>query len=239
MDERFTFQDKNLWFSDYESERPLSLENYLNIARYRTTSQIGDFGVAYSALKKCLQMDSGNTEALAMLARIAPNMGLGDQESRDAHLRQLRTMAESNPQDLSMIFDYVSALVDNYRVENTVVHQLRMDEAVEVLKRCLTLARGQEKQLNFVLASILTGAGRYTEAAEVYKDLLPSQKASDPGSAILSDKELVYRIAESYYNAGSLAEAEEYAKRSQSLDPGNSASAILLKKIPLKRYGIR
>jgi len=83
------------------------------------------------------------------------------------------------------------------------------------------------------LALILTGAGRYDEAAEAFKDLLQFQMPDLIGSSVLSKKDLLYCIGESYYNAGKLGEAEKYFESLNSLDPDNINSSIMRKKISL------
>ena len=115
LDERFSVQDQNLWFSEYEKLYPLSLQNYLNIARYRNGPQIGDLGFAYTALKKCLSLDSLNEEALAMMANVSRTMGYADPVAIENQLAGLKAQSESYPDDISIQFAYCMALIQKYQ----------------------------------------------------------------------------------------------------------------------------
>lgn len=239
LDERFSFQDKNLWFTEYEKQRPLSFQNYMNIALYRKATNIGDFAIAYSALKKGLQIEPDNEEALDMLAKVANNMGLDNQGNRDAQLEELRKMTELYPDDAAVAFDYVKALIDFYRIENSIVNPQQMDDAVLLVRRCINSNQGDAQQFRFILAMILTGAGRYEEAAEAFKDLMKFKIAAGDSSSFLSESQLLYEIGVSYYNSGNLVEAENYFKQLQSVDAKNMNALIMLKKILRKKREMR
>jgi tetratricopeptide (TPR) repeat protein len=234
IDERISVQDKNLWLTDYEKQYGLSLENYLNIARYRNDEQIGDLGFAYTTLKKCLHLNPKNEEALGMMARVSRDMDL-----RDERCRVLGTLSELYPDDVEVISTYATALVETYRREGSIINPQEMKDAVELLRRCVQLTEGREERYHIMLALILTGAERFTEAAEVYKDLLKFQKQGGTTSDILPEAMLDYRIGDNYYNADNLQVAEEYLKRAKQLDPGNVEASIMLNKISLKKRGIR
>ncbi len=239
LDERFTFQDKNLWFTAYEKQRPLSFENYLNIARYRNAPNIGDVAIAYSALKKGLEMEPGNEEALEMVAKAASNMSLGDLSIRDAQLKELRRLTELYPDDVSVAFEYVKALIDFYRIENSIVNPQQMDDAVLLVKRCININQGEAQQFRFILAMILNGAGRYNEAADAFKDIMKFQKAGANRSSGLSEWQLLYEIGLSLYNSGDLGEAENYFMQIQSIDAKKIDASIMLKKIFRKKSEMR
>ena len=234
IDERISVQDKNLWLTDYEKQHGLSLENYLNIARYRNSEQIGDLGFVYTTLKKCLQLSPKNEEALGMMARVSRDMDL-----REERRGVLRTLSELYPDDVEVISTYATALIEVYRIEGSIINPQEMNDAVELLRRCVRLTEGREERYHIMLAITLTGAERFTEAAEVYKDLLEFQKEGETTSDILPEAMLIYRIGDNYYNAGNLQAAEEYLKRAKQLDPGNVEASIMLNKISLKKRGIR
>jgi tetratricopeptide (TPR) repeat protein len=239
LDERYSVQDQNLWFSEYEKRRSLSISNYLNIARYRMGRQIGDLGFAYTALKKALSMDPGSVEAHAMLARANREMGLADEGAEYERREYLRGLAESDPDDVNAAFAYVMALVSNYRREFSVANHPEMDDAVEWMKRCIQLTGGREERFHIILASILSGAWRYEEAADALKSLLELRHSGITGSDLLPEAVLFGNIGEDYYNAGRLAEAERYFKLSQSMNPHNSKVPAMLRKIGLKKRGLK
>ncbi len=235
LDERFSFQDKSLWFTEYEKQRPLSFENYMNIARYRNAPNIGDIAIAYSALKKGLKMEPENEDALKMLAGVANKMGIGDLNIRDEHLVEAREKAALFPDDVSVAFEYVEALMNFYRIENSIVNPQQMDDAVQVVKRCISTNQGEPERFRFILAMILTGAGRHAEAAEAFIALMQYQKASGNSAVILSESQLLHEIGVSYYNSGNLIEAENYFKHLQTIDAKNIKASIMLKKIFRKK----
>lgn len=239
LDERFSFQDKNLWFSEYEKLYPLSFENYMNIARYRSISHIGDLAIAYTALRKGLEMAPNNQEALAMMAKTTAELRLPDVSLRKSQLEELRLMVELNPNDDSAIFGYLNALVEYYRIDNSIVNPQQMDDAVDLMKKSIQNFPGEEERFRYVMAMILTGAGRYDEAAEAFVGLLKFQNPNGTGSPILSKKELFYNIGESYYNAGNLAEAEKYFERLKSTGVESDNYKLMQRKIGLKKLGIK
>jgi spermidine synthase len=239
LDERFTFMDKNLWFSEYEKQHTLSFENYLNIARYRSTSHIGDFALAYTALRKGLKMAPDNEEALRMMAKTTSNLRLPDAGFRKLQLEELRLMYELNPNDISVIFGYLNALVEYYRIDNSIVNPQQMDDAVELMKKSIQNYPGEEERFKYILAMILTGAGRYNEAAKAFEVLLKFQNPNGTSSSMLSKKELIYNIAESYYNAGNLVEAEKFFKYLESINADNDNYLVMQRKIAMKKLGIK
>jgi len=107
------------------------------------------------------------------------------------------------------------------------------------MKRSIQISQGREEQFRFILAMILTGAGRYIEAAEAFKGLMQFQNPNGTGSSMLTKKELIYNIAESYYNAGNLIEAENYFKRLQSIESDTDNSLVMQRKIKMKKSGLK
>jgi tetratricopeptide (TPR) repeat protein len=239
LDERFTFQDKNLWFSEYVKTHELSFGNYMNIARYRSTSHIGDLALAWSALRKAVELDAENAEALAMLSKTAGKLGLPDVILRKSQLDDLRALAEANPYDNSVIFQYLNALVEYYRIDNSIVNPQQMNDAVELMKRSIQFSPGNEEQFRYILAMILTGAGRYDEAAEAFTVLLQFENQNGTGAALLTKNELIFNIGESFYNAGNLDEAENYFKQLQPVSADAGKLMIIQRKIALKKAGFK
>ena len=239
LDERFTFMDKNLLFSEYAKRRTLTFENYLNIARYRSGSHIGDFAIAYTALRKGLTLNPENQEALSMVAKTSQDLRLPDAGLREAQIDELRTMYELNPNDNSAMFAYLNGLIEYYRIDNSIVNPQQMNDAVELVKRSIEISQGQEEQFQYILAMILTGAGRSAEAAEAFKCLMKFQQSNGSGSSYISKTELIYNIGESYYNAGNVVEAEKYITNliSMEFDPNRTSS--MFKKIALKKLGLK
>jgi len=239
LDERFSFQDKNLWISEYEKQRPFTFENYMNVARYRNTSHIGDLAIAYSALRKGLTMNQENQEAQSMLAKTAQDLRLPDVRLRELQMDEMRMMYESNPNDNSAMFAYLNGLIDYYRIDNSIVNPQQMNDAVELMKRSIQMSQGGEEQFHYILAMILTGAGRSAEAAKAFEDLLQFLQASGVGSSFITQNELICNIGESYYNAGNLVEAERYFKQLQSMGFDTNRISVMFKKIALKKSGFK
>jgi spermidine synthase len=239
LDERFSFQDKNLWFSDYEKQYPLTFENYMNIARYRRTSNTGDLAIAYTALRKSLAMHPGNPEALAMLTKTTRDLRLPDAGIRELQIGEMRAAYEFNPNDNSAMFAYLNGLIEYYRIDNSIVNQQQMNDAVELVKRSIAISQGSEEQLQYILAMILTGAGRSAEAAEAFVGLMKFQHPNGTGSAMLTKNELIYNITESYYNAGNLAEAEKYCAQLKTTSAESDNYKLIQRKIELKKLGFK
>jgi len=239
LDERFTFQDKNLWFSEYIQQRPLTFENCMNIARYRFNSQIGDLAVAYTALKKGLEMAPDHKEVRAFLEKTASDLRMTNLDLRNAQLEELRMMYEKYPYDNSAVFAYLNALVEYYRMDNSIVYPQQMDDAVELIKKSILNFPGEEERFHYILAMIFTGAGRYDEAAEAFERLLKFHHPDGTGSSMLSENELIYNIAECYYNAGVLTKAEEYLERLKSVEADNENTKIMRRKIAWKKSGYK
>jgi tetratricopeptide (TPR) repeat protein len=239
LDERFSFQDKNLWFTSYTQQYPLLFNNYMNIARYRSGSHKGDVAIAYSAVCKALEMNPNNEEASKMLAQTTQDLRLSDLALRKSQLTQLCEMAEQNPSDNTAIFGYLNALIEYYRIENSIVNPQQMTDAVDLLKRAIQFIPSNKSQFQYILGMVLTGAGRSAEAAEEFNELLSYQRSLGTSSSIVSENDLLFNIGESYYNAGNLVEAEAYFKYLQSIDPKNSKASILLKKMNWKEKGIQ
>jgi hypothetical protein len=86
---------------------------------------------------------------------------------------------------------------------------------------------------------ILTGAGRNTEAALAFEGLMQYRNPDGTGTSLLSPKELVYSIGESYYNADNLIKAEEWFDHLKSLDTVSDNVLAMQRKIELKKDGIR
>jgi predicted membrane-bound spermidine synthase len=239
LDERFSFQDKSLWFTAYEKQRPLSFENYMNIALYRRADNIGDLAIAFSALKMALKMDSTSEAALATLSNVANKMGVGDLGIRDAQLTEAKQKVASFPNDVSVAFEYVEALLDFYRLENSIVNPQQMDDAVQLVKRCISMDQAEGARFRFILAMILTGAGRHAEAAVALNDLMRFEKATGNSFSFLSESQLLYEIGVSYYNSGNLVDAERYFKQLQSVDGTNTKLPTMFKKIVRKKRELR
>jgi spermidine synthase len=238
IDERFSFQDKNLLFSDYSKRSPLSFENYKNIGLYRTSSNVGDYTLGFTALRKAMEIKPNDMEVQNVLAQVSAKMGLPDLVLRNTQLAELKSQYESNPTDESAIFEYLNALVEYYRIDNSIVNPQQMDDVVDLLKRAIQIATPSRERFQYILGMVYTGAGRYEEANDVLKGLLLSQKTNGSES-IVSEKELVYTIGECYYNTNKLVEAAKCFKRVQVLDPTFREVAIMHKKIQLKKKGIR
>lgn len=239
LDERFTFMDKNLWFSEYIINRPLTFENYMNIARYRGGSHIGDLAIAYTALRKGLTMNPGNQEAQIMLAKTAQDLRLPDASLRELQKDEMHANYEFNPNDNSTILAYLNTLLEYYRIDNSIVNPQQMNDAIELIKRSIQLSKGDKEQFHFILAMILTGAGRSTEAAKAFEALMQIQKASGAGSAYIGQNELIYNIGESFYNAGNLVEAESYFKQLLSIGFDLNKTSVMFKKIERKKLGFK
>jgi len=239
LDERFSFQDRNLWYPDYVALHPLSFENYMNIARYRSTSHTGDLALAYTALRKALEMEPENEEALAMIAKTTGDLQLPDVNLRKSQLEEMRLLYELNPNDHSSILGYLNALVDYYRIDNSIVNPQQMDDAVELMQRGILYSQGREEQFQYVLAMILTGAGRNTEAAVAFEDLEQYRSPDGTGTSIISEEELIFKIGESYYNAGNLIKAEECFDLLISSNTAPDKVLSMQRKIVLKKDGIR
>jgi tetratricopeptide (TPR) repeat protein len=239
LDERFTFHDKNLWFSEYEKQRSLTFENFMNIARYRSSPHIGDLAIAYTALRKALEMVPDHEEAGALLTKTTVDLNLPDADLRQSQLEKLRVMYEKSPDVDSSVFSYLNALVKYYRLENSIVNPQQMDDAVELMKKSILNFPGMEEQFLYMLAMILTGAGRHAEAAGAFEGLLKFHPPDGTGSSMLSKNELIYNIAESYYNAGSLTKAEEYLERLKPVGGDNSHNLVMQRKIAWKKSGYK
>lgn len=238
LDERFSFQDKNLLFSAYEKRHSLSFENYKNIARYRSGSNIGDFTLGFTALRKALEMNPSDQEAQVMLAKNSSVIGLPDLGLRKYQLEELKSRFESNPSDDSVTFEYLNALVEYYRIENSIVNPQQMNDAVELLKKAIKNSQASKEQFQYILGMVYTGAGRFEEANAVFKSLLLYHKTTSSISAIVSEKELVYTMGECYYNIGKLDQAERCFKRVKVLDPKFKNVFMMRNKIQLKKKGI-
>jgi hypothetical protein len=85
----------------------------------------------------------------------------------------------------------------------------------------------------------LTGAGRSAEAAEAFVGLMKFQHPNGTGSAMLTKKELIYNITESYYNAGNLAEAEKYCEQLKTISADSDNYKLIQRKIELKKLGFK
>jgi spermidine synthase len=239
IDERISLQDNNLWFFDYAKLRPLTFENFMNISRYRHTEHIGDLAISYSALDKSLELDSVNIEALNMLARLENRMGLNNKGQLKEHREKMRLYVESNPDDIEGAFNYIMSMIDNYQRVNSVVNPQTMDDAVTLARKCIAMTGGREEQFHIVLGALLTGATRYSEAAEAYLGLSQLQRSGGTNAILISEWDLLGKIGESYYNAGNLVEAEKFVERALSIRPGDDTSIVLQKKIALKKLGVR
>ena len=231
LDERFTFMDKRLWISAYQKKQPLVFENYMNIARYRSGSNVGDLTIAYSALRKALEMEPENKEAQSKLMQTSQYLQLPDWKSQMKQLHQLRIVAEINPTNKDAVFTYLNALIEYYRIVNSIVNPQLMNDAVELLKRSIEKFPSNKAQFQYILGMVLTGAGRSHEAAEAFVDLLHFQRSTSATSSIVSEKELLQMIGESYYNARNTVEAEVYFKYVQFIDPENSKASMMMNKM--------
>lgn len=235
LDERLPAQDNNFWLTIYEKQHGLSVSNYLNIARYRANESVGDYWMAYNTLKKCLQLDPKNEEALRLMAKFTRDLSL-----RDDRCQTLRTLVGLYPDDVEILLTYAMALIESDLQIPSITNPQNMNEAVQVLKKCIDLTNGQDEQYNVMLALALTftSAQRFAEAAEVYKTMLQSRKDRAENSEVLAKAELYYRIAESYFNAGMIQDAESYLNHAKQINPENVQINILFNKILLKKQGI-
>ena len=146
---------------------------------------------------------------------------------------------ELNPNDNSAIFSYLNALVEYYRIDNSIVNPQQMNDAVDLMKGCISYSRFNDERFQFIMAMILTGAGRNAEAALAFEGLMQYRNPDGTSTSLISENELIFSIGESYYNAGNLNKAEECFNRLQSMGAGVENASIMLKKIVLKRSGIR
>ena len=184
-------------------------------------------------------MNPENQEALAMLAKTSQDLRLPDARIRESQLDELRMIYELDPTDNSTLFAYLNGLIEYYRIDNSIVNPQQMNDAVELVKRSIEISQGQEEQFQYILAMILTGAGRSTEAAEAFKSLMQFQQPNGSGSSYISKGELIYNIGESYYNAGNLVEAEKYITNLKSMEFDPNRTSSMLKKIELKKLGFK
>jgi spermidine synthase len=234
LDERMIVQDKNLWISMYEKQYGISLMNYLNIARYRNNPNIGDLWFAYSTLKKCLQLNPRSEDALGMMARITRDLGL-----KDERLDVLRRVAELFPDDVEVVNAYAEALLDHYAQHISVVNNLDLQDVIALYRHCIALTGGKEERFIIMLGGSLRISGKCAEAAEIYKSVLRLRQAdannTNPESEIL----LLIEIAENYFNAGYIDEAQKYVDSTQQLGLPNEKMQILSHRIALSRIGIK
>ena len=181
-----------------------------------------------------MRLSPQNEDALAMMARVTRDMNL-----RDERCNTLRVLSELYPNDLEVISAYAASLIEIYQTQGSIVNRQEMNDGVELLKRCVALSEGKDERFHVMLGLTLSGAERFTEAAEVYKALWEYRKESGTNSELLTETDLIYRIGDNYYNAGKLQEAEEYFRRGNELNPNDPEFFIMLNKISLKKHGIR
>lgn len=239
VDERFNLQDFNLWYSDLVKFQNPTFENYLNIANYRHSDQIGDFAIAYTSLKRAMSIHPNHTEVIKLLNKIISYMGIQNREFLKSQIEELKSMVEIYPQDLSYATNLLMALVEYYRIENSVVNPQKMEDVVALLKKCIELTQGSEERFYIYLASILTGAGRNLEAAHTYFEILQAKRKGKFPQSEFPEAELHFRIGESLYNADSIAHAESFFKNAISQNHQVKNSRWFMHKINLKKQGIR
>ncbi len=114
-----------------------------------------------------------------------------------------------------------------------------MNDAVELMKQSIQDFPNERESFQYILAMLLTGAGRYNEAAIAFEGLLKLHNPPGTGSPKMSRKDVIYNIGESYYNAGNLSEAEKYFAQLNSIDSSNENLLVMKKKIALKKAGFR
>jgi tetratricopeptide (TPR) repeat protein len=174
-----------------------------------------------------------------MIDKATGNLGLPSVDARKSQLDELRLRYELNHNDISATSNYLDALVDYYRIDNSIVNPQPMNDAVELMNKSIQEFPNEQERFQYILAMILTGAGRYNEAAIAFEGLLGVHNPLGTGSPMMSRKDVIYNIGESYYNAGNLSEAEKYFAQLNSIDSSNENLLVMKKKIALKKAGFR
>jgi len=200
---------------------------------------VGDYTIGFTALRKALEIKPNDQQVQNVLVQVSAKMGLPDLVLRNAQLAELKSQYESNPTNDEFIFGYLNALVEYYRIDNSIVNPQQMNDVVDLLKKAIITSITSKERFQYILGMVFTGAGRYEEANEVFKSLLLYQKNNSTVSSVVSEKELVYTMGECFYNTGKLIEAERCFKRVQDLDPDFRNVSVMHHKIQLKKKGIR
>ncbi len=233
IDERFSAHEKQLFFGQYKLRRELGLENYLNIARFRISEEIGDFRFVYSTLKKCLQISPKNFEALTMMAEITQIMNLTDER-----ISTLRTLAELKPDDVEMVSNYVIELYPRLEEGASITNPLDMAEPIRLFNKCIELTQGRDDRYILFLGLTLNSAGRFHEAAELFEKVIELREKGIVEALTFSEDQLPMLAADNYFLAGNLSKAEYFLNIVKKINPNNEQGRKLTTKISLRKKGL-
>ncbi len=173
---------------------PMDVDSWMMLAQLQKAAQNSPESI--KDYKKALEVDPDNADALTGLAIAYSDMG-DAQSAADV----LKKLADKNPSARSL-----QALAETYR-------QLRQyGMAADALKRALILNPPNAGEIKRSLAETLMAAGRFTEAVQVYQELV----AEDP-----ADFESYLAISQIYVRQRDFVKAGDASDKAKKIDPNN------------------
>ncbi|MFI5253449.1 MAG: fused MFS/spermidine synthase [Bacteroidota bacterium] len=211
VDERNTPAGDNLFYSLYEKQRGFNLENYLNIARYRTSHEAGDYSMLYGTLQKILKLDPGNIEALASMLNVSLVVG-----ALDDNLATLGKLSTISPDGYDIISTYIR---DVFTIFNE-SQSLTGAQAMKYFKK---------------MGATLSNHNQFRLSGELWKGVSEYyENMKDPEISVF-DEEAATLAAQSYLLANDLDNAELFISRLKTINPRNAQLPLLVQEFSGKR----
>jgi len=228
LDERISQSGNNLLLHDYQRTTVLTAENYFNIGQYYFMMSKPLYSFAYSALRKCIQLDTNNIKAKVLLSKICLTLGYdGDR------LVLLSDLATRYPEDITIVGDYAQALTNWRMRSSSILNPPDLRAPIALMERCILLTKEQDERFYFYLADLLTTSSRYAEAAGVLEKVLALRGRYKPLVGSKTEDDINIAIADDLIAVGRLDDARNYLRRARLLNPGNERIPAISRKLEL------
>jgi spermidine synthase/MFS family permease len=231
VDDRYSGNRTDLWFTRYEKRHPLTTKDYLAIGRYHSQPQ-KDFKMAFSAFTKALRLEPTNADALAGLVRVTDALKLSDE--RRVALKTLATLYPNDPVVLSQFAQEGSRQEDQ---SASMANVPAMTDPIRLFSRCTELTNKEDERYFLALGTVLSSAGRFLEAAEAYKAVRDIRTRFEAVATEVNDDDVLCLEAECYYNADNSEKASSLLKEMGSTSEGNVKARTLTEKILQRSNG--
>jgi tetratricopeptide (TPR) repeat protein len=230
-DQRLLPTSEDLLFSIYSKRRAITIVQYLSVAEYHSNLNTR---MAYSTLKKCLQINPNDDKTLVMLSNVAKDMNLTEER-----LTCLRKLVDLFPNDVSVLTNFAWDLylwrLKSYSVTNVP----DMSYSIELLMKCADLTERKNERFFLHLGMIYKSIGQYDDAAEAYKYVLSLRQKYNPVVTEESDEEVNLQIARIYIASKRYSEAIPFLQHAQQINPAGSEAQVLMDKIITQRKGFQ
>ena len=231
IDDRYSANNSDLWFTRYQKRHTLTTKDYLAIGLYHSRPPT-DYKIAFSAFMKALRLEPTNDDALGGVVRTSDALKFFD-ERRVA----LKTLAARYPNDPVVLSQLAQEGFKQEDQSASMANVPGLADPILLFSRCTELTNKEDERYFLTLGTVLSRAGRFSEAAEAYKAVRELRIQFEAVATELTDDDVLCLEAECYYNADRAEKASALLGELGSTSEGNIKARTLREKIMLRSNG--